>query len=157
MFIFFAATGYCRSQQICSRFAAGSFRRSAFEMCGCGRRLRFCRDRKFSIFPHRTLLPHASNAARLNEPLVWTRLKLAATAIKICHLPKAVKHVNVAPIVSGKSVAKCQLAYLWGYVIHNLIYNFEPLQLEFPRAFIQGDQIGHFLDFRQLFKTFGKN
>ena len=50
----------------------GSFRWAAFDACGCGRQLRFRRDRKFSIFLHRTLLPqpHESNAARLNEPLI---------------------------------------------------------------------------------------
>ena len=42
-----------------------------FDACGCGRQLRFHRDRKISIFLHRTLLlqPHASIAACLNEPL----------------------------------------------------------------------------------------
>ena len=38
-----------------------------------GRRLHFHRDRKFSIFPHHTLLPqpHTSNAARVNHALGW--------------------------------------------------------------------------------------
>ena len=45
----------------------GSPGRAEFDTCGCGRRLRFCRDRKFSIFLHHTLLPqpHASNAVGL--------------------------------------------------------------------------------------------
>ena len=48
----------------------GSFTRSAFDTCGCSRRLRFRRDRIFSISPHCTLLsqPHTSNAACMNEP-----------------------------------------------------------------------------------------
>ena len=57
---------------IMARLSKGWFAQSAFDACGCGRRLRFCRDRKFSIFTHRsTLLPqlHAANASGLNEPL----------------------------------------------------------------------------------------
>ena len=48
----------------------GWFTCAALDVCGCGRRLHFHRDRKFSIFPYRTLLPqlHASNSACVNQP-----------------------------------------------------------------------------------------
>ena len=49
----------------------GSFRWTAFDACGCDRQLRFRRDRKFSIFLHRTLLPqpHSSNEWALSLPI----------------------------------------------------------------------------------------
>ena len=55
-------------------YLKGWFTLATFDVCGCGRRLRFHRDRKFSIFPLCTLLPQP-HAAHLNEPLdtfyVW--------------------------------------------------------------------------------------
>ena len=41
--------------------STGSSRQAAFNACGCGRHLHFCRDRTFSNFPHSNLplRPHA--------------------------------------------------------------------------------------------------
>ena len=50
-----------------TRATKGWFTRAAFDVCGYSRRLRFCWDRKFYIFPHCSLLP------RLH---VWLSLKV---------------------------------------------------------------------------------